>query len=54
LDSEIYLADADGRNIRKLLGAKNSSFNNARVSPSGKWVAFLYSRSMLWLCHNWP
>ena len=41
-ESEIYLADADGKNIRLLLGQKKMSYTNARLSPSGKWLAYLY------------
>ncbi|SJZ59197.1 S9 family peptidase [Sediminibacterium ginsengisoli] len=42
LESELYLADADGSNIRKLLGEAGKTFNSARISPSGKWIAFQY------------
>ncbi|MES1221921.1 MAG: prolyl oligopeptidase family serine peptidase, partial [Bacteroidota bacterium] len=42
LESQIYIADADGNNIRLLLGEKNKSYNGPAVSPSGKWLAFQY------------
>jgi dipeptidyl aminopeptidase/acylaminoacyl peptidase len=42
LESEIYVADADGKNLRLLLGQKKMGFGNARLSPSGKWLAYLY------------
>lgn len=41
-ESEIYVADADGKNIKLLLGQKGLSYNNARLSPSGKWLAYFY------------
>ena len=40
LESEIYLADANGEHLRLLLGEKGKTFSGARVSPSGKWLAF--------------
>lgn len=40
LESEIFIANADGSNIRKLLGEEGKSYNSPRVSPSGKWLAF--------------
>ncbi|MBS1935904.1 MAG: S9 family peptidase, partial [Bacteroidetes bacterium] len=42
LESEIYIADANGNNLQLLLGEKNKSYNNATISPSGKWLAFQY------------
>ncbi|MBB1285980.1 S9 family peptidase [Flavisolibacter sp. BT320] len=42
LESEIYLADADGKNVRQLLGKKGMTYGNALVSPSGKWLAYQY------------
>lgn len=42
LESEIYLADRDGSHLRKLLGEKGKVYNNPRLSPSGKWLAFQY------------
>ena len=43
LESAIYLADKDGKNLRLLLGEKGTVYNNATLSPSGKWLAFQYS-----------
>jgi dipeptidyl aminopeptidase/acylaminoacyl peptidase len=43
LESEIFLTDIDGRQIKQLLGAEGKIYNNARLSPSGKWLAFLSS-----------
>lgn len=40
LESEIYIADADGKNLRKLLGEAGKTFTGASLSPSGKWLAF--------------
>ncbi|GAA4747584.1 S9 family peptidase [Flavisolibacter ginsenosidimutans] len=42
LESEIYLADADGGNLRLLLSKKGVVYGNAKVSPSGKWLAYTY------------
>ncbi|MCY7421762.1 MAG: S9 family peptidase [Chitinophagaceae bacterium] len=42
LENEIFIADADGSNIKLLLGAKGKSYTNATASSSGKWMAFVY------------
>ncbi|MDB5207354.1 MAG: family peptidase [Flavisolibacter sp.] len=42
MESEIYIADADGKNLRLLLGKKGMSYNSAKLSPSGKWLAYQY------------
>jgi len=46
LESMIYICDADGRNLRMLLGEKDKFFTNAGVSPSGKFLAFQYGPTM--------
>jgi dipeptidyl aminopeptidase/acylaminoacyl peptidase len=43
LESEIFIADPDGKNLRMLLGKKDRVYAAAAVSPSGKWIAFLES-----------
>lgn len=40
LESEIFLADRDGRNLHLLLGEKGTTYNSPRLSPSGRWLAF--------------
>ena len=40
LENEIYIADADGRNLKLLFGEKGKSFIGPSASPSGKWLAF--------------
>jgi dipeptidyl aminopeptidase/acylaminoacyl peptidase len=40
LESEIFIADSDGSNIRVLLGEKTKTFISPKISPSGKWLAF--------------
>jgi len=40
LESEIFIANADGSNLRKLLGEEGKSYNSPRISPLGKWLAF--------------
>ena len=42
LENEIFIADADGSNLKMLLGAKGKSYTNATVSSTGKWMAFVY------------
>ena len=42
LESEIFIANADGSNLRKLLGEEGKNYNSPRISPSGKWLAFQY------------
>lgn len=42
LETEIFIADADGNNTRILLGGKDKSYGSAKLSPSGKWLAFTY------------
>lgn len=45
LESEIYLTDANGQNPKLLLGTEGKSYNSARLSPSGKWLAFQYGNT---------
>lgn len=42
LESEIFIANTDGSNWRKLLGKKGVNYNSPRLSPTGKWLAFQY------------
>ncbi|NCI45307.1 S9 family peptidase [Sediminibacterium soli] len=42
LESELFVADANGGNLRKILGEEGKTYNSARLSPSGKWIAFQY------------
>lgn len=45
LESSIYVADADGSNLRLLLGKKDMSYGGARISPSGRWLAYQYGHA---------
>ncbi|MEO7982692.1 MAG: S9 family peptidase [Bacteroidota bacterium] len=45
LESEIFIANADGSNLRKLLGEEGKTYNSPRISPSGKWLAFQYGNT---------
>jgi dipeptidyl aminopeptidase/acylaminoacyl peptidase len=45
LESEVYLADLDGGHLTKLLGEKGKNYNSAKLSPSGKWLAFQYGNT---------
>jgi dipeptidyl aminopeptidase/acylaminoacyl peptidase len=40
LENEIYIADADGKNLHRLFGEKGKVFSAPSGSPSGKWLAF--------------
>ncbi|HMR93428.1 MAG TPA: S9 family peptidase [Chitinophagaceae bacterium] len=41
LESSIFLMNADGSGMKTLLAEKGKSFNSPRISPSGKWLAFI-------------
>ncbi len=43
LESELFIADIDGSNLKKILGEEGKNYNSPRISPSGKWLAFQYS-----------
>ncbi|MDE3235093.1 MAG: S9 family peptidase [Bacteroidota bacterium] len=43
LESEIYIADAEGKELHKILGAQGKIYSSPKLSPSGKWLAFQYS-----------
>lgn len=40
LESGIFIADTGSTQLRKWLGEADWSYTNARISPTGKWVAF--------------
>jgi dipeptidyl aminopeptidase/acylaminoacyl peptidase len=40
LESQIFIADRDGKHLRLLLGEKGKNYNSPRLSPSSKWLAF--------------
>jgi len=45
LESEIYLYTINSGNMQKLLGAKGMQYNSAKISPSGKWLAFQFGNT---------
>ncbi|MEO7313833.1 MAG: S9 family peptidase [Ginsengibacter sp.] len=45
MESQVFMADIDGKNMRMILGEKDMSFGNATISPSGKWLIFTQSKS---------
>ncbi len=45
LESELYLVNTNGSNFRMLLGEVGKVYTNPRLSPSGKWLAFLYGNT---------
>ncbi|MDQ6757221.1 MAG: S9 family peptidase [Bacteroidota bacterium] len=42
-ENQIFIANADGSKMRLLLGKPGMNYNSAKVSPTGKWLAFQYS-----------
>ena len=42
LENEIFIANADGSDLKMLLGKKGMSYTSAKVSPSGKWLAYQF------------
>ncbi len=40
LESQLFIADADGTNLKVLLSALGKTYNSPKLSPSGKWLAF--------------
>jgi dipeptidyl aminopeptidase/acylaminoacyl peptidase len=45
LESEIYIVNTDGTDLRKILGDKGVNYNSPKLSPSGKWLAFQYGNT---------
>ncbi len=45
LEMEIFIENADGTGIRKLLGEEGKTYNSPTISPSGKWLAFQYGNT---------
>jgi dipeptidyl aminopeptidase/acylaminoacyl peptidase len=45
LENEIFIADINGGNFKMLLGEKEKNYSSAVLSPSGKWLAFLYGNT---------
>lgn len=39
LETQIFIANTDGSDMKQLLGEKGKSYNSPSVSPSGKWLA---------------
>lgn len=42
MESEIFITNTNGSNLRQLLGEEGKSYSSPQVSPSGKWLAFQY------------
>ncbi|GAB3196175.1 dipeptidyl aminopeptidase/acylaminoacyl peptidase [Pontibacter aydingkolensis] len=45
LESEVYIVNADGSNLKRILGKAGVAYNSATLSPSGKWLAFQYNKT---------
>lgn len=45
LESMIYIVNTDGSNFRQLAGESGIAFNSPSLSPSGKWLAFQFSKT---------
>ncbi len=46
MESQVFVANIDGSNLRMILGEKDKSFGNATISPSGKWILFTQNQPM--------
>ena len=44
-ESEIFISNTDGTNLKMLLGKKGMAYNNALLSNDGKWIAFQHSKT---------
>lgn len=42
LEGEIWIMNSDGSGLKKILGEPGKNFSSPAISPSGKWLAFLY------------
>jgi len=42
LETQIYIADHDGQHLHLLLGEKGKMYSSAKLSPSGKYIAFQF------------
>lgn len=45
LETEIFLADIDGKKIKMIFGDAGINYGSASLSPSGKWLAFLSNKT---------
>jgi dipeptidyl aminopeptidase/acylaminoacyl peptidase len=45
LESEIFIVNADGSDLKRILGEKDMVYNSPQISPSGKWLAFQYGKT---------
>jgi dipeptidyl aminopeptidase/acylaminoacyl peptidase len=45
LETEVFLINADGSGLKRLLGKKDMAYSSATLSPSGKWLAFHYNQT---------
>lgn len=45
-ESEIFSININGSGLQQLLGKNNMAYNSATVSPTGKWLAYTYAKTM--------
>ena len=45
LESEIFIADVNGKNLKMILGEEGKTFNSAKLSPSGRFLAFQFGNT---------
>jgi dipeptidyl aminopeptidase/acylaminoacyl peptidase len=45
LESQVFLANADGSGLRKLIGKEGMAYNGVVISHDGKWMALQYSKT---------
>ncbi len=42
LENQILISNTDGSDLKLLLGKQDMNYNSAKLSPSGKWLAFIF------------
>jgi dipeptidyl aminopeptidase/acylaminoacyl peptidase len=45
LENEIFMVNTDGTGFRMLLGEEGKNYSSAKISPSGKWLAFQFGNT---------
>jgi dipeptidyl aminopeptidase/acylaminoacyl peptidase len=45
LENEIFTVNTDGTGFRMLLGEEGKNYTSAKISPSGKWLAFQFGNT---------
>lgn len=45
LESQVFLVNSDGTNLKKILGEEGKNYTSPKVSPSGRWLSFQYGNT---------